>query len=951
MMKRLLFSLLLVAACSSVFANITQNRWRWRNNDGTETTATWKAGQDTAIVINDMSSIRLRAEIYNDTNDSTRAIGQNLQYAASASGPWYDITDATPLNAFVLAGDGYYIKNGEATTRQLNNGKYPAFEPGSIVTGTNVVSNIIKFNRSREYEWHIKPTAYTKPNTTYYFKAAGTQEGSKGSAKLTTGSFFTADKVILTNSGFETNQQVWTPSNSNGSVSTMVVNSTANQFHFGAKALKITVTDKGTENSVKLTHSAFTGSSERTYLLRFWAISDLNNALLRLNVKSSAGDSFCTYKISKRFDANANGWQAYEYAFKVPDGPVTVEMTFNSNTTYYLDDVEIYDDTHPNIDVKTQYKWQYNHPNPGWISGDNDTSVKLPDGRVAWIFSDSFMGDVDPHSNIITGNNRIINNLVVVEDTTGHFTYAIRGTPGNSQSLFEPINGHVLWNNGAVVEGNQLKVVLQEVSGLNTVGTHIGTLSLPELQVVGTKPAYRDINAILQDGGYNYIYYGEAPGTFERYTKVARVKIGSLDDLTPWEYYTNNNTWSTTGENNAKRLISTAVASNVIKLGAGSYVMNAVPNLSGEIAVWFAATPQGPWINRTTIYNTPGREAILSYFGHIDAGSGKDGVYTFTYSSYPFIEGDAVEMQRADKGVYTIHYAKANLLELSPFAPKKQPDSLTSYSFTSVGKNVILKWTTALTSHDHFEIELSRDLVSWTNVATVAGGSGNSFEAQFSNPAPGDNYYRMKLFDVDKNMTTTQTIKYYAKPTAVPVSFTATAVGNRVRLNFRTSTEILNPGFKIGRSAVNSTEVSNWTKITDVEGSGTSFSPKNYEVYDESPLNGMNYYVLAYFEAGKEVYSKSHSAEIVSTFTTTSAMAFDVYPNPAKGNVQFALKGYKGSEITATLTNMFGKVLGRETFRVNGNENYTLRARPAAGTYIVNLSGAGLAKSAKVILQ
>ncbi|RCH54050.1 hypothetical protein DJ568_14285 [Mucilaginibacter hurinus] len=949
-MKKLLLSLFFVILYSNLFANITQNHWRWRNNDGNEQTATWKAGQDTAIVIDDLKSFRLRAEIYNDANDSTKTITRGLQYSTSTSGPWYNISDATPLNAFVFAGDGFYLKNGQATTKQLKAAKYPAFEPGSVLTTADNTDNVIKFNRSREYEWHIRATQYAKPNTIYYFRANNTEGAGGRYPRLTTGNSFTPEKVILVNGGFEGNQQVWTPSNSNGSVSTIAVNTTANQVHFGSKALKITVTDRSSLNSVKLTHSGFTADSARTYLLRFWAIAEQNNAELRINVKSSAGDNINQYRISKRFDPAGNGWQAYEHAFKVPSGAATLEITFNTNTTYYLDDVEIFDDTHPNIDVKTQYKWQYNHPNPGWISGDNDTSVELPDGRVAWVFSDSFMGTVDPHTNIMS-DNRIINNLVVVEDQNEQFSYVIRGTPGNAQSLFAPIDGRVLWNDGAVVDNNQLKVVLSQVNGLSTEGTYIGTLSLPDLQQVGTpEKAYDHINAIMQDGEYNYMYFGESIGNFERYTKVARVKKGQLHSQIPWEYYSNDGTWSLS-KANAKRLISGAVATHVMKLGANSYVMNAVPNLSGEIAVWFAASPAGPWINKTVVYNTPNRENVLAYFGHIDAGSGKDGVYTFTYSSYPFIDGDPVPMQRNDKGVYTIHYAKANLLELSPFTPKKDPDSLESYSVTSAGKNIILKWTTAQTGHDHFELEESYDLASWTNVANVAGGSGKKYEARFRNPAPGTVYYRMKIFDADKNMTTTQVMKYHISPTAVPVSFSANATGNRIRLNFTTSSEILNPKFRIGRSAVNSTEVSDWTELAVVEGAGTTGSTKSYEVYDNNPLPGRNYYVLAYYKSGKEVYYPIRSAEIVNTLQTTRITTFDVYPNPSQGNVQFALKGYTGGDITATLTNLFGKVIGTETLKVNITETYTLRTRPAAGTYILNISGSGLKESAKVILQ
>ncbi|RYE16049.1 MAG: hypothetical protein EOP51_26460, partial [Sphingobacteriales bacterium] len=623
---------------------------------------------------------------------------------------------------------------------------------------------------------------------------------------------------------------MWTGATDNGSAATFTLNTTALQFHTGAKAMKIAVTNRGTNNSVKFTHSGFTASSARTYLLRFWAIADNNNALLNINIKSTAGDNGSSYKISKRFDPAGNGWQAYEYAFKTIDGPVSLEFTFNTNTTYYLDDVEIFDDTHPNIDVATQYKWQYNHPNPGWISGDNDTSVKLPDGSVAWIFSDSFMGTNDPHTNIM-GSNRIINNLIVREKDE-QFSYIIRGTPGNSGSLFNPNNGNIFWNDGGVVEDDKLKVVLTEVGG--NAGNHddrqwLGTLSLPGLTVDGNAVLLpHHVSCLLQEGEYTYVYYGESIGTFERYTKIARVKKGQLTTGSAWEFYTNANTWSKT-ETNTKRFTPGAVGSHVTKLGTGSYVMNAVPNLSSQIVVWFAPSPEGPWINRTVVYYTPEREAVLSYFGHMDAGSGKDGVYTFTYSSYPFID-DPIAMQVADKGVYTIHYAKANLLKLSPFTPKTDL-GIASFNGGSVGKNIELRWTTIAGGYDHFEVEESRDLAAWTQVAYISGNAGKAYETQFPNPAEGIVFYRIKLFDADKNLVTTNAVKVVIKPGAALNYFAAVQDGSRVKLNFSTASEAVNPNFTVAKSTVLSADVSNWSLVANVEGAGTKSTTSNYEAY------------------------------------------------------------------------------------------------------------------------
>src|SRR5258706_5073113 len=123
-MKRTLCTVLLVIIFSTAFGNITQSHWRWRKNNGTETSATWKAPQDSSIVINDYNSIRLRMEIYNSLSD-TKPFDHGLLYAVSPGGPWYSISDVTPLDAFVFSGANNFITNNQPTTHQLTGTMYP----------------------------------------------------------------------------------------------------------------------------------------------------------------------------------------------------------------------------------------------------------------------------------------------------------------------------------------------------------------------------------------------------------------------------------------------------------------------------------------------------------------------------------------------------------------------------------------------------------------------------------------------------------------------------------------------------------------------------------------------------------------------------------------------------------------------------------------------------------
>ena len=82
------------------------------------------------------------------------------------------------------------------------------------------------------------------------------------------------------------------------------------------------------------------------------------------------------------------------------------------------------------------------------------------------------------------------------------------------------------------------------------------------------------------------------------------------------------------------------------------------------------------------------------------------------------------------------------------------PVTLTSFTVTKEGDQAVLKWETTLEANsDRFEIQHSADAKEWNLVGTVAskGESKNLVRYQFvhSNPTNGQNYYRLKMIDLD----------------------------------------------------------------------------------------------------------------------------------------------------------------------------------------------------------
>ncbi len=102
MRKIILLFLLGVLFSTSSFAFISQGNWRWRNNNGSETTATWKAPENIAVTINSIDSIiRLRIQLQNNTGD-TKNFNANLQFASAPDGPWRYVTNYTGNNPFKI---------------------------------------------------------------------------------------------------------------------------------------------------------------------------------------------------------------------------------------------------------------------------------------------------------------------------------------------------------------------------------------------------------------------------------------------------------------------------------------------------------------------------------------------------------------------------------------------------------------------------------------------------------------------------------------------------------------------------------------------------------------------------------------------------------------------------------------------------------------------------------
>jgi fibronectin type 3 domain-containing protein len=251
-----------------------------------------------------------------------------------------------------------------------------------------------------------------------------------------------------------------------------------------------------------------------------------------------------------------------------------------------------------------------------WTGGDGTTSVALPDGRVAWLFSDTFLGTVNAdHSR--PASTPLVNNSIVVQNGTTLGATLTGGTATEPTAVVLPSDGSgdFFWNGDGIVEGGVLKVLYNRYHKTGTgpldftrTGTALATFALPALTLtsvsdlsVGSDVAW---NGLLSDGSYTYIYgSSSAPGRMN-FGHVARAAAGSLGGA--WQYWSGT-AW-TSSPSAAARLISGVGTNYSVQKVGSQYVLVAEDTdlvFDPQIVAYTATAPTGPWTGPTILYTAP----------------------------------------------------------------------------------------------------------------------------------------------------------------------------------------------------------------------------------------------------------------------------------------------------------------------------------------------------------
>ncbi|MEO3867383.1 hypothetical protein ABGB18_00980 [Nonomuraea sp. B12E4] len=301
-------------------------------------------------------------------------------------------------------------------------------------------------------------------------------------------------------------------------------------------------------------------------------------------------------------------------------------------------------------DVRVQRDWERFGDRAAageWAGADGTYSAALPDGRIAWLFNDTFLGPVGPgrsirphdpvHNTIVTtrrGSDRPATTML--GGGTAEQPLPIVGPPGTDEPWY--------WNADGIVDAGRLYVfeAKQRAAGeghfgFEWIGTDLAVLSLPDLKVERVVPTYDSADItwgveLLPVDDYIYVYgvrqLKEWPGTKE--ALVARARKGELDGA--WEFYTGSG-WSP-DEHDATAIAGDVGSSYGVSEVDGRYVMVTTDSFLGSaIYTLTASSPFGfTGVAREQIYDTP--EGRPSY----DENASGD-IYTYNVAAHPVLSG------------------------------------------------------------------------------------------------------------------------------------------------------------------------------------------------------------------------------------------------------------------------------------------------------------------------
>ncbi|WP_181770752.1 DUF5005 domain-containing protein [Amycolatopsis pittospori] len=307
-----------------------------------------------------------------------------------------------------------------------------------------------------------------------------------------------------------------------------------------------------------------------------------------------------------------------------------------------------------------------------WTGGDRTVSVPLPDGRTAWLFSDTFLGTVNPdHSR--PADSPIARNTLVVQRPDGTLGETLHGGSADDPKSLVGLPGSAehYWVGDGVVEGDVLRVLYNRYAttgsgGLDfrSTGTSLATFPLSsltpsEVLLIPVSDRVAWGSELLEDGGYTYIY-----GAEQGHLRLARVPTGGFRG--PWRFWTGFG-WSSHEEDSARMLSGVGTAFSVTRVD-GEYVlvtMDTSPGFSPVMLAYTASSPTGPFGKPRVLYRAPEASArLIVYDATAHPQLSAPGKLVVSYNVNSLDHGDNI----ADARIYRPRFLEVTWPPTPPFS-------------------------------------------------------------------------------------------------------------------------------------------------------------------------------------------------------------------------------------------------------------------------------------------
>ena len=272
----------------------------------------------------------------------------------------------------------------------------------------------------------------------------------------------------------------------------------------------------------------------------------------------------------------------------------------------------------------------------GWTGADSTYSVPLRDGSLAWIFSDTFLGPVNPDGTR-PESTPFLNNSIVLQDGDDLSTVT-GGAPGAPESIVGPDpDGAWHWfGAGLETRAGDLQVGVLEFARFGE-GTWDWGWSGSSVATVDTATGQAEETSPLPDGagiqwaswyqraGGHLLVYGVEDRGAEKFMHVAKVPGGDLADLDRWRYW-DGERWVRDEAASARVLPGVANEYSVTPYRDGWLLVTqdtSVP-FSSEIKAYTSCSPTGPFTGGATVHRMPevgaggsyGNPDVIAYNAH-----------------------------------------------------------------------------------------------------------------------------------------------------------------------------------------------------------------------------------------------------------------------------------------------------------------------------------------------